>query len=143
MKIEDLILLSQTPGRRPAREPGTENFAEYLKEAKASSRSEQSGQAAGLDPVKEVTSADEVIQTSAALADAALSRLEIFQTTLGKGDISLKKMAPLVQKLEQDCLRLQDVARSLQEDSPLRLLLEETAALAWTEAFKFQRGDYV
>jgi hypothetical protein len=72
-----------------------------------------------------------------------LSRLEIFQTSLTRAETSLKKMAPLVQKLDEDSRRLQEVSQELPEGSPLRQVLEETAALAYVESFKFNRGDYL
>ncbi len=142
MKIEDLLLLQQTTARRQTRAPGEENFAECLKGA-AAAQGGQPNKAAGLSPTTGVSSADEVLHTSAELVDAALSRLEIFQTSLGRADISLKKMAPLLQKLEEDSRWLHEVAQDLPEGSPLRQLLEETAALALVESVKFNRGDYI
>jgi hypothetical protein len=143
MKIEDLLLLQQTPARRQTGPSPGENFAECLNGAVAATQGRQPSKTAGLSPTAGVDPADEVLHTSAELADAALSRLEILQTSLGRADISLRKMGPLVQKLEEDSRRLHDVAQGLPEGSPLRQLLEETAALALVESFKFNRGDYV
>lgn len=144
MKIEDLLWLHTSSARRSARPPAEENFSGCLQEALASPQPGQSGQASvDLRPVREVSSAHETISTSAELADAALTRLEIFLTSLARGETTLKKMASLVQKLEDDSRRLQEAARNLPEESPLRRLMEETAALAYVESFKFHRGDYV
>lgn len=139
MKIEGLFPVSQTSEPRPAREPVKENFAETLKNTIAC----QTGEPEKISGPAPVPMTGEVFQTATALADAVLSRLEILQTSLGRSDISLKKMMPLIQRLEQDCLRLQDMAQDLPEGSPLRQLLKETATLAWVETFKFHRGDYV
>lgn len=144
MKIEDLLLLQQSPVRRQTRAPTGENFSECLHEAVASTQKGQSGKAVeGLRPVSELSPAHEAWHTFAELADAALSRLDIFQTSLVRGETALKKMAPLVQKLEEDSRRLHDVAQGLPEGSPIRQILEETAALAYVESFKFNRGDYI
>lgn len=144
MKIEDLLLLQQSPARRQTRASTAENFSECLHEAVASTQKGQSGKVAeGSRPVSELSPADEAWHTSAELADAALSRLDIFQTSLARGETALKKMAPLVQKLEEDSRRLHDVAQGLPEGSPVRQILEETAALAYVESFKFNRGDYI
>lgn len=110
----------------------------------ASTRTAQPGlAAAGVSQVVDLAPLSEVLQTSAEMADAALSRLEILQTSLARAENTLKKMAPLVQKLDEDSLRLQEVAQGLPENSPLREVLEETAALTYVESFKFKRGDYV
>lgn len=139
MKIENLFLVPQATEPRPAKEPVKENFAETLKNTLAC----QAGAPEKAASPAPVPVAGEVLQTATALAEAVLSRLEILQTSLGRADISLKKMMPLIQKLEQDCLHLQDIAQDLPEGSPLRQLLKETASLAWVETFKFHRGDYL
>ena len=144
MKIEDLLVLHNTPARPQTQAPAGNAFTECLSEAVASTRTEQPGAAAaGVSQVLDLAPLGEVLQTSAEMADAALSRLEIFQTSLARAETTLKKMAPLVQKLDEDSHRLQEVAQGLPENSPLRQVLEETAALAYVESFKFNRGDYL
>jgi hypothetical protein len=144
MKIEDLLLLQQAGVRPKTRAPGPgEKFSQCLDEA-AAHRETQPGQAAGgLPGVVQLSPAGEILPPAAELADAALSRLEIFQTSLARPEIVLKKMAPLVQKLAEDSQRLHEAAQRLPEGSPLRQILEETAALALVESSKFNRGDYV
>jgi hypothetical protein len=144
MKIEDLLFLHNTPTPRQTQAPAGETFTECLKGVVASTPTGQPAPAvAGPGQVSELGPVDEVLQTSAEMADAALSRLEIFQTSLTRAETSLKKMAPLVQKLDEDSRRLQEVSQELPEGSPLRQVLEETAALAYVESFKFNRGDYL
>jgi hypothetical protein len=145
MKIEDLLLLHQ-PAASPSARPTAQDdkFADCLKEALTAAQPGQAGAAAeGPGPVGEITPLHGAADTLAELADAALSRLEIFQSSLTRDGTSLKKMAPLVQKLADDSRQLRDAAQGLPEGSPLRCILEETAALAYVEAFKFNRGDYI
>ena len=145
MKIEDLLIVQSTPARRQTQAPaGGETFTECLQEAVASTQAGQaSAAAAGAHQVTHLAPVDKVLQASAEMADAALSRLEIFQSSLARTEATLKKMAPLVEKLTEDSRRLQKVAQGLPEGTPLRQVLEETAALAYVESFKFNRGDYI
>jgi hypothetical protein len=55
----------------------------------------------------------------------------------------MKKISSLAQTLEGDSQRLHSLAQSLPDSSPLKQVMEEAAALAYTESFKFNRGDYV
>jgi hypothetical protein len=144
MKIEDLLLVHISPAKPQApANPGSE-FTECLNQAMASTRAGQPRPAlAGVDSATNLAPLGEVLQTSAEIADATLSRLEIFQTSLARAETTLKQMAPLVQKLDEDSHRLQEVAQGLPKNSPLRQVLEETAALAYVESFKFHRGDYL
>ncbi|MBW1992031.1 MAG: hypothetical protein JRI59_07950, partial [Deltaproteobacteria bacterium] len=113
MKIEDLLLLPHFPEPRPSRGPAGEKFADCLSEALASA----SQTVEGLPAVGDL-SPDKVGDMPAELAEAVLARLEIFQTCLARGEITLKKMAPLIQKLEEDSLRLKEAAQELPENSP-------------------------
>jgi hypothetical protein len=143
MKIEDLLLFQQGGVRPKTRAPAAEEkFSQCLQEAAATAKSQAGQSAAGSRPVSEISPGGQGLPPSAELADAVLSRLEIFQTSLAR-DTTLRKMAPLVEKLAEDSRTLQDAARALPEDSPLRQILEETAALALVESCKFNRGDYV
>ncbi|MDI6854700.1 MAG: hypothetical protein QME75_13985 [Deltaproteobacteria bacterium] len=145
MKIEDLLWLHQPPAAPSGRpSAGDEKFADCLKEALNSAQSGQPGQVSeSLEPIGEINPFNEPAPALAELADAALARLEIFQSSLAREGTSLKKMAPLVQKLADDSRQLMDAAQGLPEGSPLRQILEETAALAYVEAVKFNRGDYI
>ena len=133
MKIEDLLSLPMNPAPSPGNGPGKDNFAECLQEA-ISSRQQQEGVQAlgGPAPV-----------TAPEMVDAVLSRLEIFQEGLARPDLNLKSLDSLVQALEKDSKNLDSLARSLSADNPLRQIVEETAALTWTESSKFKRGDYI
>jgi hypothetical protein len=76
------------------------------------------------------------------MMETVLSRLEIFQEALSRPGLSLKNLFPLAQALEKDSQHLNSLAQSLPTDSSLRPLVEETAALTWTESWKLNRGDY-
>lgn len=144
MKIEDLVLLPVSPAA-PSAGAGTgkDKFAECLKEALSSRQPQEGPQAlGGPAPVSGVTD----LQPAGAaqeMVDTVLSRLEIFQEALVRPGMTLKSIAPLVQALEKDSRNLDSLARSLPADTPLRQIVEEAAALTWTESCKFKRGDYV
>lgn len=146
MKIEDLLPLSITPSRPEAKPTGEADFAQTLKEAlTADTQGTAASQAlsgleqiAALDPVAAINSTpvEEVLE-------AVLARLEDYQEALAQTDTPLKQLSTLVQKLEEDSQQLQALAQSLPGDSPIKQVLEEASALAYTESFKFNRGDYV
>jgi hypothetical protein len=145
MKIEDLLSLTITPERPEAKPAGGANFAQHLKEALAA---DSQGAAALQAPssVSQLTAIDpvaEVNPTPTEVLDTVLSRLDNYREALAQSDLPLKKMSTLVQNLEQDSQRLQSLAQSLPDSSPLKQVMEEAAALAYTESFKFNRGDYV
>ena len=144
MKIEDLISLPVQPvSSSPVSGGGKDNFAKFLKDAVAVHQKEAGPQALG-GPAP-VTGVAQTGTAGAAqeMVDAVLSRLEIFQEALSRPGLSLKGLSPLAQALEKDSRHLDSMARSLPADSSLRPLVEETAALTWTESYKFNRGDYL
>jgi hypothetical protein len=146
MKIEDLMSLPINPASSPVTDvsrEGKDKFAEFLKEAVALKQQEAGPQALGgptsLGGVAQLGS------TGAAqeMVDAVLSRLEIFQEALSRPGLSLKGLSPLAQALGKDSQNLNSLAKSLPADSSLRPIVEETAALTYTESAKFSRGDYL
>jgi hypothetical protein len=146
MKIEDLVLLPANPATSPVSDVsgrGKEKFAECLKDEVALRQQEVEPQALG-GPAP-VTGVSQVGSTGAAqeMVDTVLSRLEIFQEALSRPGMSLKGLSPLAQALEKDSQHLGSLARSLPTDSTLRPIVEETAALTYTESCKFNRGDYL
>ena len=146
MKIEDLISLPVNPVSSPVADVsagGKDKFAECLKEAVALKKQEAGPQAlGGPAPLGDVA---QVGSTGAAqeMVDTVLSRLEIFQEALSRPGLSLKGLSPLAQALEKDSHHLNSLAKSLPADSSLRPIVEETAALTYTESAKFSRGDYL
>ena len=142
MKIEDLVLLPVTPAASAVSQGDRGRFAECLEEAvdlrqKAGGPQALGGPAplAGVDQAEPTGAAQEMVET-------VLSRLEIFQEALSRPGLSLKNLYPLAQALEKDSQHLNSLAQSLPTDSSLRPLVEETAALTWTESCKLTRGDY-
>lgn len=145
MKIEDLLSLAVTPKPPEAKPTGEANFAQHLKEALAADAKDTTAlqapsslsQLTAIDPVAEVN------RTPSEVLDTVLSRLDKYQEALAQHDLPLKKLSALVQTLEADSQRLQSLAQGLPDSSPLKQVMEEAAALAYTESFKFNRGDYV
>ena len=146
MKIEDLISLPVNPVSSPATNvsgAGKDNFADCLKEAVTLKQQDAGPQAlGGPAPLGGVA---QVGPTGAAqeMVNTVLSRLEIFQEALSRPGLSLKGLSPLAQALEKDSQHLDSLAKSLPVDSSLRPIVEETAALTYTESAKFSRGDYL
>jgi hypothetical protein len=143
MKIEDLISLPVLPASTPAAGQGKDSFSACLKDAVTVQQQEAGPQAlggpapvAGVAPTGTVGAAQEMV-------DAVLSRLGIFQEALSRPGLSLKGLSPLAQALTKDSQNLDSLARSLPADSSLRPLVEEAAALTYTESYKFARGDYL
>jgi hypothetical protein len=143
MKIEDLVLLPLNPASSSGAGPGKDKFAECLKEAISSKQLQEGPQAlGGPAPVAGVANLESG-GAAPEMVDAVLSRLELFQEALARPGLTLRSLAPLVQALEQDSRHLDSLARSLPADTPLRQIIEEAAALTWTESCKFTRGDYL
>ncbi len=151
MKIEDLISLPVNPVSSPSSVTdvsggGKNKFAECLQEAVALKQQEGGTQAlGGPSPLGGVAQVGSIGSTGAAqeMVDTVLSRLEIFQEALSRPGLSLKGLSPLAQALQKDSQHLNSLAKSLPADSSLRPLVEETAALTYTESAKFSRGDYL
>ena len=143
MKIEDLVLLPMNPAPSPSSGFGKDKFAECLKEA-ISLRQEQGGPQAlgGPAPIAGVANLGPA-GAAREMVEAVLSRLEIFQEALARPALTLKGLSPLVEALEKDSHHLDSLAQSLPADTPLRHIMEEVAALTWTESCKFKRGDYL
>jgi len=144
MKIEDLlsqIITPKTPEAKPA--AGEANFAQQLQEVLAAQVTAAPEAPAALGNISAVAPVTEVSRTPGEVLDTVLSHLDKYRQALASSDLPLKKIAALVETLEQDSQRLQAQAQALPASSPLKQVMEEAAALAYTESFKFNRGDYV
>ncbi len=145
MKIEDLLSIAATPKPQEAKPAKGANFAQHLEEALAADIQNTAGsQAAGkVAPTAAVDPLAEISRNPTEVLDKVLSRLDTYREALAQPDVPLKKLSSLVQMLETDSQRLQTLAQDLPGNSPLKQVMEEAAALAYTESFKFNRGDYV
>jgi hypothetical protein len=144
MKIEELLAQIITPKTTEAKPAGGEaNFAQQLQEALTAQGTGTSKSVAGVADLSAINPISEVTRNPSEILDTVLSHLDSFQEALGNSELPLKKMATLVQTLEQDSQRLQSLAQTLPASSPLKSVMEEAAALAYTESYKFNRGDYV
>ena len=78
-----------------------------------------------------------------AAAESALDLLDAYQRALGRPGTSLKSMASMVQGLEAQARRLDELSVSLPEGDDRRALLNSIGVQAMVEAVKFNRGDYI
>ena len=147
MKIEDLLSLAITPERPEAKPTGEggADFAQQLKQALATDPTATAAPQATAGPaqVAAITPVTEVNPAPSEVLDTVLSRLDNYRDALAQPDLPLKQLSTLVQTLEGDSQRLQTLAQGLPDSSPLKQVMEEAGALAYTESFKFNRGDYV
>jgi len=144
MKIEEVLAQIITPKTTEAKPAaGEANFAQQLQEALAAQGTATSKGAASLADLAAISPVSEVNRNPGETLNTVLSHLDSFREALANSNLPLKKIAPLVQTLEQDSQRLQSLAQTLPASSPLKQVMEEAAALAYTESFKFNRGDYV
>jgi hypothetical protein len=146
MKIEDLMSLPVNPASSSVTDvsgAGKDNFADFLKEAVTLKQQDAGPQAlGGPTPLGGVAQAGST-GSAQEMVDTVLSRLEIFQEALSRPGLSLKGLSPMAQALEKDSQNLDSLAKSLPTGSSLRPIVEETAALTYTESAKFNRGDYL
>jgi hypothetical protein len=144
MKINELLMI---PGLAPkdSRPRGVKGaFEQCLTEAMGGQKQSPALQgAAKVASALPLAGVARVAPGPVEMLETALSRLDAFKEGLSRPDQSLKKLAPLVQDLEADSRRLAALAQNLPDHAPERPLLQETAALSWVEAFKFNRGDYL
>ena len=76
--------------------------------------------------------------------DKLLGLLDTFAAQLEDPEISLKTMAPVIEKLNENASTLLKETESLgQEESGLKEIATRTAVTARNEYIKFQRGDYI
>jgi hypothetical protein len=143
MKIQDLLSLPIQQVQSGTKPAGEADFAQCLKEAVSGSQTAKDLKVENISQLPGLTGVGEISRAPEELVEATLSRMEVFQEALSRPEISLKSLSPLAQSLEADSHRLQAVAQKMPSDSPLRQVVEETAALSWVESFKFQRGDYI
>lgn len=75
--------------------------------------------------------------------DKLLGLLEAYTSKLGDPSVSLKSMAPDLEKIKTSAGSLEQDARALgKEASSLKEIANQTVMTAQTEYLKFQRGDY-
>jgi hypothetical protein len=152
VKIEDLLLTqyAETPTKNKAGQTDGQEFAKTLAQAVGSTSSSTtvSGTNAtaslmeasmlgrimatgtkGVEPVEQI--------------EKALGLLDQFSMALSDPSRTLKQVAPLVEDLEAESVKLGRLSQELSGDNGLKALLNETAVLAGVEAAKFKRGDYV
>ncbi len=76
--------------------------------------------------------------------DNLLNMLDLYSAQLENPDVSLKSIAPVLEKIKDNAGELLKESESLSEsDTALKRIAQETALMAQTEYLKFQRGDYL
>jgi len=75
--------------------------------------------------------------------DSYVSLLEKYERGLADETVTLKDMAPVVQKLSDETERMKPFLDSLAPDDGLRSILNHALVTATVETIKFNRGDYI
>lgn len=76
--------------------------------------------------------------------DSLIKLLESYSSQLDNPDISLKKIAPVLEDIKNNAGKLLlETGRLTDADASLRKLATQTVVTAQTEYLKFQRGDYL
>lgn len=76
--------------------------------------------------------------------DELLGLMDTYAAQLGNPDISLKRIAPVLEQMNSDAQRLMEETRFLgSQETGLKEIATQTAIAARTEYEKFQRGDYL
>ena len=75
--------------------------------------------------------------------DRTLEVLERYQRALINPEVSLKKIAPLVESLSGEVEGLTGMSAKLPPTDPLQEMLKELGILSAVEIQKFKRGDYI
>ncbi len=76
-------------------------------------------------------------------AERTLDVLERLERMLGDSRRTLKEVAPVVQDLEDEVGRLNQVLARLDSSDELHPILSQVAATAMVQSLKFNRGDYL
>jgi hypothetical protein len=75
--------------------------------------------------------------------DGLLDTMEEYAGALENGDVSLKAMTPLVQRMDHESKMVADLLGDDDSDDPVVVVAREAVTRAQTETIKFTRGDYV
>ena len=97
--------------------------------------------------LKEITSMGPAVMSPSDIVsgktDTLLGLLEAYSTKLENPEISLKSIAPDLEKIKADAGTLEKDTQTLSdEDASLKAIATQTIVTAQTEYLKFQRGDY-
>ncbi|WP_018124338.1 hypothetical protein [Desulfovibrio oxyclinae] len=133
------------------RKPGTD-FGDILNKEMQGPEQAQKSQATappimnplfGVGQAAPVSSVSAVDQTAARQVDGLVDQMERYAATLGDPSASLKDAYGELEQLSQGVDRIREQLPDLGEKAPgLSAVVDEMDALAATEQFKFNRGDY-
>ena len=96
----------------------------------------------GPPPASSLSPADHGAQVQHRLG-RLLDNLEQYQQLLGDRHVSLKAVAPAVDRLKGDMTDLTAMLDHVGGDHPLKPLLNEALVIATKEVSRFESGDYV
>lgn len=102
----------------------------------------------GPHALKEIASKELTIMNSSDSVsnrtDTLLGMLDSYSAKLEDPHISLKHMAPILEKIKEGAEKLLRETQQLTDaDAPLKKIATQTIVTAQTEYLKFQRGDYL
>ena len=154
MKILDGMPISGQPPAGPkapgADKPNGPTFSDVLKETvDASAKTDSRTQVASVTPSPAVKPT--ALQPAAAAADSrSIDRIERFldvmddyRCKLGDPNCSLKQIQPLMERVTEEKEKMQLLLKALPDGQPLKDVLNRALVTASTEAWKFNRGDYI
>lgn len=79
---------------------------------------------------------------SLALTESTIDTLAAYSTALGKKELSVSDLEPLVSALEEETVGLLDMKNKLPGEDTLSQLLDRVSTTAYLEVAKYRRGDY-
>lgn len=150
VKINQILESAQPLGgadTSPQKNQKTDAFKNALSKAVGQTEATEMGITSS-STLEEIQSAYFDIQGQSSIVtgktDKLLGLLDTFAAQLEDPEISLKTMAPVIEKLNENASNLLKETESLgQEESGLKEIATRTAVTARNEYIKFQRGDYI
>ena len=82
------------------------------------------------------------VSTALNMAEDALNSLEKFGELLSRPETQPNKLERVVTRMSSTARKLEEVVKSLPQESSLKTMLEQISTLAAKEVAKYERGDY-
>ncbi|MCK5837515.1 MAG: hypothetical protein KAH09_09640 [Desulfobacula sp.] len=138
-----------TPTPKVSNSQKTDVFENALSKVLDRTEAPEMGSTSPPHALGEITSKDLNILTSSDVVsgrtDKLLALLDSYASQLENPNISLKRIAPVLEKIKENAgSLLKETARLTDtDDAALKKIAARTIVTAQTEYLKFQRGDYV
>ncbi|UCD78378.1 MAG: hypothetical protein JSW26_23675 [Desulfobacterales bacterium] len=151
MKIDNYtqILKNLNQGNNADPKPvAGKKFGDILNEAIGNSKQEVGGlqQTAFVNPLAGIQSATTFELNQQVAIDGVENLIELldqYRQKLSDPRISLKKIDPIIRKIDQQKEKLAPVLDALPDDEKLKDIVNKTLVTASLEITKFYRGDYI